>query len=185
MGLSLCVGIFADLEKGDSEAAEDFAEYFAFVGTLLEEAGLPRHVEPSDGEAWGAQMYGYSGLHYLRRIAAHLDAGLPLPPPGDDKSSGDPVLKAYFADALSQKPGWMQRPIEKQPRFARSFDHLIVHGDAEGFCLPQNFGPGRPVCRLIRREVRSAGVPVMTSFGLRSPDTPASATVQHVERRTT
>ncbi len=65
MGLSLCVGIFADLEKGDSEAAEDFAEYFAFVGTLLEEAGLPRHVEPSDGEAWGAQMCGYSGLHCL------------------------------------------------------------------------------------------------------------------------
>jgi len=139
VGLSLSVGIFADLEEDDPEAAEDFAEYFAFVGTLLEGAGLPKHVEPSKGEAWGAQMYGYSGLHYLRRIAAHLDAGLPLPPPGNDNSSGDPVLKAYFADVLGQKPGWVQRLFKNQHRFARSFDHLIVHSDAEGFYLPQNF----------------------------------------------
>ncbi|WP_386065973.1 hypothetical protein ACFJIW_15625 [Tahibacter sp. UC22_41] len=139
MGLSLSVGIFADLEEDDPEVAQDFAQHFAFVGTVLERAGLPKHVEPSTGDAWGAQMYGYSGLHYLRRIAAHLDAGFPLPSPGDRKSSADPVLKAYFAEVSGQKPGWMQRLIRKQPRFARSFDHLIVHSDAEGFYLPQNF----------------------------------------------
>jgi hypothetical protein len=139
VGLSLSVGIVADLKANDPEGAEDFDEYFSFVGLLLKEAGLPQHVEPVECEVWDADMFGYSGLHYLRRIAAHMDAGLPLPPPGDDKSSDDPLLVAYFADVLGQKSGLVQRLFNRQPRFARSFDHLIVHSDAEGFYLPQDF----------------------------------------------
>jgi hypothetical protein len=139
VGLDLSVGFIADLRANDPEGAEDFEEYFSFVGLLLKEAGLPQHVEPLECETWSCQMFGYSGLHYLRRIAAHLDAGLPLPPPGNSESSDDPVLAAYFDDVLGKKHGLMQRLLEKHPRFARSFDHLIVHSDAEGFYLPQDF----------------------------------------------
>lgn len=139
MGLDISVGFVADLRANDPEGSEVFEQYFSFVGLLLKEAGLPQHVEPLDCEVWGSQMYGYSGLHYLRRIAAHMDAGLPLPPPGDEKSSADPLLEAYFDDVLGKKPGLMRRLFKKHPRFARSFDHLIVHSDAEGFYLPQDF----------------------------------------------
>ena len=139
MGLDLSVGFIADLKVNDPESAEDFAQYFSFVGQLLKEAGLPEHMEPTDCEVWGAQMFGYSGLHYLRRIAAHIDAGLPLPPPGDNKSSSDALVEAYFDDVLGKRIGLMQRLFKKQPQFARSFDHLIVHGDSEGFYLPQDF----------------------------------------------
>lgn len=139
MGLDVSVGFIADLRANDPEGAETFEEYFSFVGLLLKDAELPQHVEPLDCEVWGAQMFGYSGLHYLRRIAAHIDAGLPLPPPGNKESSADPLLGAYFDDVLGKKQSLMQRLFKKQPRFARSFDHLIVHSDAEGFYLPQDF----------------------------------------------
>ncbi len=139
MGLDVSVGFIADLRANDPEGADAFEEYFSFVGRVLKEAGLPPHVEPIECETWSAQMFGYSGLHYLRRIAAHLDAGLPLPPPGDDKSSDDPLLESYFDDVLGKKPGPLRRLLQKQPRFARTFDHLIVHSDAEGFYLPQDF----------------------------------------------
>lgn len=139
MGLDVSVGYIADLRNNDPEGAEAFEEYFSFVGLLLKEAELPQHVEPLDCEVWGAQMFGYSGLHYLRPIAAHIDAGLPLPPPGNNESSADPLLEAYFDDVLGKKQSLMQRLFKKQPRFARSFDHLIVHSDAEGFYLPLDF----------------------------------------------
>ena len=139
MGLSVCVGLLADVERNDAEGAGSLREHLAFVDFMLRQEGLPQHVEPTDVESWDAQMFGYSGLHYLRRIAAHIDAGLPLPPPGDDKSSGDEILKAYFASVLNQAPGLLKRLFGKTPRFSRSFDHLIVHSDAEGFYLPQDF----------------------------------------------
>ncbi|MTV36705.1 hypothetical protein [Duganella radicis] len=139
MGLSLSVGCIADLRENDPEGAEVFSGYFSWVGRVLEEAGLPPHVEPLECEVWSAQMFGYSGLHYLRRIAAYIDADLAMPPPGNDKSSSDPILKAYFSNVTGESPRILHRLFKRQPRFARSFDHLIVHSDAEGFYLPQDF----------------------------------------------
>lgn len=139
MGLDVSVGFIASLRDLDPDAMGDFERHFAVVGRVLKEHGLPQHVELLACESWSRQMFGYSGLHYLRRIAAHLDAGLPLPPPGDGQSSEDPVLVAYFEDVLGKKQGLMQRLFKKSPRFVRSFDHLILHSDAEGFYLPQDF----------------------------------------------
>jgi len=139
MGLDLSVGFGASLRQDDPEAADDLDQRFAGVARVLARHGLAPHVEPSACATWGSQMYGYSGLHYLRRIAAHLDAGLPLPPPGGAGSAQDPVLEAYFEDVQGKRPGLAQRLFGKRPRFARRFDHLIVHSDAEGFYLPQDF----------------------------------------------
>ncbi|MBB4133014.1 hypothetical protein [Xanthomonas sp. 3075] len=139
MGLEISVGLIADLRESDPESAEEFAQVFSNVGRVLKVHGLPQHVEPlmCESRSWG--MFGYAGLHYLRRIAAHLDAGLPLPPPGQGGGASDPLLQAYGEDVLGKKPALMQRLFNKPPRFARSFDHLIVHSDAEGFYLPQDF----------------------------------------------
>lgn len=139
MGLSLEVGILADLREHDPEGAEVFEGFFEYAGAVLHKHRLPQHAEPRDCEVWSAQMYGYSGLHYLRRIAAHLDAGLAMPPPGDQDSSDDPILQAYFQDVVGQGPGLLKRLVKGLPRFSRSFDHLIVHSDAEGFYLPMDF----------------------------------------------
>jgi hypothetical protein len=139
VGLDVSVGVIADLRTNDPEGAEHFATYFSAINVALAEAGLPKHVEPTDCECWSAQMFGYSGLHYLRRIAAHMDAGQPLPPPGDEASSDDPLLAAYFDDVSGRRPGLLQRITQRSPRFSRTFDHLLVHSDAEGFYLPQDF----------------------------------------------
>jgi hypothetical protein len=76
-------------------------------------------------------MYDYSGLHYLRRIAAHLALGRDVPPPGDDGAASDPVLKDYYRifDASFTRGEASGMP----------YQHLIVHGDAEGYYLPVEF----------------------------------------------
>lgn len=139
MGLTLCVGILADLAANDEEGAEVFAGYFAELDRCLAARSLPPHHEPQDGEGWGADMLGYASLHYLRRIAAHLDAGRPLPPPGDRDSAGDPMIAAYGTAVAGGQPGRLARWLGRGPRFARRFDHLLLHSDAEGFYLPADF----------------------------------------------
>ena len=82
MGLALEVGILGDLRENDAEGFEVFNSYFANVNSLLNQHGLPSHEEPENVSPWGAEMYGYSGLHYLRRLAAFVDSGIELPGPG-------------------------------------------------------------------------------------------------------
>ena len=84
-------------------------------------------------------MFGYSGLHYLRRLAAYMDSTSRLPPPGDDNSSKDAVLQQYYQAADGAKPSLMSRFLTRKHKFQRAFDHLILHGDAEGFYLPIDF----------------------------------------------
>jgi hypothetical protein len=124
MGLSLEVGILADLNENDEEGAEQFREEFATLNRFLQLQGLPPHVEPESCDVWSAGMWGYSGLHHLRRVAAHIDLRGRLPEPGDVNSAKDSTLEEYF------------RLTERGPR---SFDHLIVHSDAEGYYLPRDF----------------------------------------------
>jgi hypothetical protein len=96
MGLVLQVGILADLEGADAEGCEDFAGAFARLRSYLASLGLPPHEEPRGGDTWSAQMLGYSGLHHVRRIAAYLDCGRPLPKPAakDDPDEARELLVA-------------------------------------------------------------------------------------------
>ncbi len=68
-------------------------------------------------------MYGYTGLHCLRRAAAWLESRNELPPtPGDIHAADDPVLRRHYEGLSSAR-----------------FDHLINHSDAEGYYLPIDF----------------------------------------------
>lgn len=133
MGLSITVGIRAS-------ALEDGAvpkDYFAGVNAHLAAAGLPAHVEPVC-EAWGAEMYGYSGLHYLRRVAASLALRGVVPPPGDEHAPDDPLLHQYYERATGTARGL--RRLLGRPRPRRlGFDHLMLHSDAEGYYVPIDF----------------------------------------------
>ncbi|MGW4784507.1 hypothetical protein [Streptomyces sp. NPDC004230] len=74
MGLNMVVGVL-------SHAEDDYTKMvradFVAIGELLERAGAQQWTEPDLVEAGDAEfeMWGYSGLHTVRRLAAHLAAG--------------------------------------------------------------------------------------------------------------
>lgn len=114
------MGLVAVVGTEDEELLEEFGP----VNALLRANGLPEHSETvvDESELVEFEMGGYSSLHHLRRIAAHLDAGGPLPEPGGEDAPDDPVLLAAY-----------ERPAGGR------FTHLIHHSDAEGFYLPIDF----------------------------------------------
>lgn len=142
MGLSLQVGILTSLSGNDDAGFEHFQGAFERLASFLGANGLPRHVEPRACAAWSADMLGYSGLHDLRRIAAHMDAGEALPEParGDSpETSMDERLSGYYDACEGRRPSWFRRLFGRSVRYQRGFDHLMVHSDAEGFYLPFDF----------------------------------------------
>jgi hypothetical protein len=100
MGLSLEVGILADLRENDEEGYQYFRSQLDIVNKLLQLANAPLHTEPENCDVWSGEMFGYSGLHYLRRVAAHLDSTGRLPEPGKDNASEDPVLEQYLGELI-------------------------------------------------------------------------------------
>lgn len=133
MGLALCVGVPSEIRESDPEYVAYFEQQVEAINGVLESFGLPPHREPlvEDERTFECEMVGYSGLHYLRRVAAHLALGRELPPPGDDGAASDPVLSDYYKifDASFARGESSGIP----------FQHLIVHGDAEGYYLPVEF----------------------------------------------
>jgi hypothetical protein len=134
LGLALCVGVPSEIRESDPEYIEYFERQVEVINGVLESYELPPYREPFDVEderTFECEMIGYSGLHHLRRVAAHLALGKDLPPPGDDDSASDPVLRDYYKifDASFARGQASGMP----------FQHLIVHGDAEGYYLPVEF----------------------------------------------
>jgi hypothetical protein len=105
----------------------------------LASVGLPPHCEPERCEIFSCDMYGYSGIHYLRRIAAHLDLRGALPPPGGEDASKDEVMEEYYRLAGQEHEGGLLGRLFRRAPPHRTFDHLLLHSDAEGYYLPQDF----------------------------------------------
>jgi hypothetical protein len=111
---------------------------FRSLDKCLANAGLARHDEPAnlpDTELFSCEMWGYSGLHHLRRLAAYTALGRALYVPSRQLDDDDPVVAEY--DALIGEGDVSELP----------FQHLMLHGDSEGMYLPQDFkrvlDPGR------------------------------------------
>jgi hypothetical protein len=141
MGLSLEVGILASLDASEADVAQEYRDEFAELSRLLRARHLGGHDEPTECATWSADMFGYSGLHYLRRFAAHVDATGELPEPGDDTSEQDELLRDYGLRALQPPPSFLSRLFGSgmQAPNSHRFDHLILHSDAEGYYLPVEF----------------------------------------------
>ncbi|HOA74813.1 MAG TPA: hypothetical protein PL151_20805 [Phycisphaerae bacterium] len=138
MGLSIQVGSLAYLLVNDAEGAASLREDFSRLNAFLGSVGLEPHIEPQDCAVFSCDMYGYLGLHYLRRVAAHLDLEGVLPPPGQEDDFQDEAMEAYYLSASRPSGGWLDRFFGRRP-MNRTFDHLMLHSDAEGFYLPQTF----------------------------------------------
>lgn len=125
MGLNVVVGILADAED---DSADHFGCDFAVIRELLDKAGAGQWNEPdlAEGDDLEGGMWGYSGLHTLRRVAVHLTQTGTLPRPLEaSKAADDPLLKKAYA----APPGDPAGP----------FDHLIYHSDCEGYYVPADF----------------------------------------------
>ncbi|HKD75438.1 MAG TPA: hypothetical protein VKB76_08085, partial [Ktedonobacterales bacterium] len=133
MGLDVCVGILPAVIDSDQEGFEHYQHLFTQVNQALQAEGLPPHHEPIDLQPdipWFAQMWSYSGIHYLRRIAAYLWAEQQLPAPGTYDDVSDPMK-----DRVIDRAYCMLYPLDHP--FAAY--HLICHSDSGGFYLPQDF----------------------------------------------
>lgn len=147
MGLTLGVGWLA--EHAAQERAEDFSlarEPYEQLNAVLAEAGMDPHHEPvdiPDHRIWSSDMWGYGGLHAVRRLAAYaVLRGTTPPPTSYENLATDPVTELYYAHlskwyAASKATGiralFTTRVIK--PRF----QHLAWHSDAEGFYIPRDF----------------------------------------------
>ena len=131
MGLALEVGVLADLKGTDEEASSSYWAQFEIINRVLRAEGLADHSEPQEpDETFSCFMLGYGGLHYLRRVAAHLALDRRTPPPGDKDADKDPIL---------HEECWERFKAGKRLKY----QHLIIHSDAEGFYVPVDFA--RPI----------------------------------------
>lgn len=138
MGLAIEVGTLADRLLHDEEGAKSFRADILVLSSYLESCGLTAHQEPEVCPLFSMEMFGYSGLHYLRRIAAHLNLRQKLPNPGDENTSQDAVLQEYFGLLTKPRGSFLNRLLGNH-KTIREYDHLILHSDAEGFYVPQDF----------------------------------------------
>jgi hypothetical protein len=142
MGLGLEVGHYAALLRNDPEGTAEFEAQLSNLNRALAAAGLPPHSEPAalpETAEESFDMWGYAGLHRLRRVAASEALGEGLPAPlleADDEE--DPRVGRYYEAALGS-PNLLARLFGRAKPRLRRFQHLMLHSDAEGFYVPQDF----------------------------------------------
>lgn len=140
-GLSIVVGIYPELQKNDPGNIEYYKDQFKRVNNALHHAHLPPHQEPEKAEdPWVFDMLGFKTLHYLRRVAAYLCLRDDLPPPGDDDCIVDPINEQWCMWATNQQPhNLVAQVLGDRVEAPIPYEHLIVHSDAGGFYVPQQF----------------------------------------------
>jgi len=127
MGLALEVGILADLKDADEEGYASYVEEFEKLRTVFRSEGLEEHIEPDEvDDIFSCDMLGYSGIHYLRRIAAHRALGRPTPAPGSEETYKNVALNEKYYESFDAGKDM-------------KYQHLMVHSDAEGFYVPIDF----------------------------------------------
>jgi hypothetical protein len=147
MGLSISVGLLAAaVAAGDEEEVAFLRPTYDNLNAVLRGAGLAPHDEPlaiAESQYFEAEMGGYSALHAVRRLAAHLALRGQLPPPvATEDAPDDPVLAELYDahDRYLRGPplGRLGKLFGWQPAKPR-FQHLLCHSDCEGFYLSRDF----------------------------------------------
>ncbi len=147
MGLDIAVGLLSSvIAEGSSDEIALFSSTFENLNTVLIDAGEEPHNEPKTLEVeppFEAQMWGYGGLHRVRRLAAyqHFENALPPPSDRDDALNDDPVLKQFYVELdrqMNQRGRGLFGGLFRRASPLLPFQHLMMHSDAEGFYLPRS-----------------------------------------------
>ena len=114
MGLSITVGILADLLENDPEGAEFVRGDFDIINEILRQNGLPKHEEPTSlpmlRDRSGVTGFPYSFLHYLRRFyATWLD------------QREQPFVRRLYAEWISQSDQIPPPAVEDETPHATRF----------------------------------------------------------------
>ena len=122
MGLSISVGLLADLKRNDTEGYEEYREAFGKLSAALAKAGVDwQEPETGDGAVYsGGFPYGY--LTRLRRIyvlAQEGDRITPAPAHGTAEERRD-----------------RERIDDEMVMFS---SHLLCHADDAGYYIPVAF----------------------------------------------
>jgi hypothetical protein len=145
MGLSIMVGILSDLDESDEEGTNWVLDELHDVNRVLAEKLFLEHTEPKKCDVWGADGYGYSGLHALREVAGFLWQGKQIPKDrtltGDDTTQSDPLSNKGFNLIIDGvRPTLFQRLVGKKPNVKPlPFLHLLCHSDSAGYYVPIDF----------------------------------------------
>lgn len=126
MGLDITIGALAGSIGVDDEGEDMIRHDLSQINAVLRDNGLPEHKEPEELPPfeWRPTLVGlgYSWIHYLRRIQAHLDEDptwkpTPVDQDGlDEDTTADDVIGSCNMNL-----------------------HLLWHSDCEGYYLPQDF----------------------------------------------
>ena len=140
MGLSVVVGLLADLRGSDPDAETLFRHRFDQVNKVLAAKKFAEHREPIERDAgfpWRCTLSAYNDLHALRRVAVSLLNGR-LPAPENGQASADLLMREYYSSHLYRRPmsPGMMSPHHSTPW---GFKHLLFHSDNDGFYLPLAF----------------------------------------------
>ena len=131
MGLNVWVGMLANEKREDPDSYAGTKDLFDRLSKALINAALKPHIEPeelSEAESFSCQMFGYSGLHHLRLLAAHVCFKKPLYQPTRTlPEERHPLVAEYYR--LSDPSRDRTLP----------FEHLMQHSDCDGFYVPQDF----------------------------------------------
>ena len=131
------------MSREAEEGADAFRAVFRSLNEVLVEAGHPPHDEPErleSADTFEAEMWGYSGLHHLRRVAAYLALESRLPDSDQvEEAVDDPVLQSLYAryDEYLNQSGAVLRRLFRQVPVKPQFEHLMLHSDAEGVYIPR------------------------------------------------
>jgi hypothetical protein len=122
--LDVKVGVLADPIEDENYAL--YKAEFEILNKVLRAEGVCEHVEPEElADIFTCDM-SHHAVHCLRRVAAYLALGKPIPPPCRGDATEDPILRLDYWDQL-----------RKDERL--KYQHLIDHSDAEGFYVPVDF----------------------------------------------
>jgi hypothetical protein len=139
MGLSLGVGRPAWTAEEDDDEDTAAKDLYASLNSILVENGLPPHNEPRDipqDQIFEAQMWGYGGLHSVRRMAAHLacQGKLPSPDKYENDAAKDPMIEQLNQMQLGGMVGSTPRLLEECLTLAQAISLPIdMDHEAEEF----------------------------------------------------
>lgn len=149
MGLDLVVGWLAQAAREeDPETFARLREPYLALNEILLANRLPPHVEPLDiveADMFEARMWGYGGLHSVRRLGAFwaLKGRLPTTEELQVEASEDPVVDELYA--VHDAYGYVIKPDRRALDFFTAnlpkprYQHLLCHSDCEGFYVPLSF----------------------------------------------